>query len=146
MTLVSQTSEYALRAMVHLALADQRRSVREIAEAAGIPTAYLGKVLKQLVRARLVSAKRGPGGGVALAEPADRITVYDIVNAVDPIEHVRRCPLGHVKDELRLCPLHERIEGAIQHVEDIFRATTLHELVRDTRPPLCRVEDIILGS
>lgn len=137
MTLLSQTSEYALRAMVHLALTRQRASVREVAEAVGVPTAYLGKVLKQLVKARLITAKRGPGGGVALEASPQRITVLDIVSAVDPIEHVRRCPLGHVEDEKRLCPLHERIEAAIQHIEDVFAATTLADLTVATKLPLC---------
>lgn len=140
MTLISQTSEYALRAMVHLAASNQRASVRDISERVDVPTAYLGKVLKHLVRARLITARRGPGGGVALAKPADQISVFDIVDAVDPIEHIRRCPLGHPEPDGALCPLHAHIEAAIRHVESEFRSTMLADLAAGLDHPLCTAE------
>jgi Rrf2 family protein len=142
MTLISQTSEYALRAMLYLAGSERRMSVHSISEAVDVPTAYLGKVLKHLVRAGLVTARRGPGGGVALARPTSRITLLDIVNAVDPVEHVHRCPLRHKEDDARLCPLHEHLESAIRHVEEAFRATSLADLTRNLSATLSQKEKI----
>ncbi len=142
MNLISQTSEYALRAMVHLASVNERASVREISERIGVPSAYLGKVLKELVRAGLVSARRGPGGGVALAKAADEISVLDVVNAVDPVEHVRRCPLWHREPAGALCPLHRHIEDAITHVEREFGSTMLADLALVGHHAICpRGED-----
>ena len=137
MNLLSQTSEYALRAAVYLARFTDRSAVREISDRVGVPGAYLGKVLKELVRAGLVSARRGPGGGVMLAKPAEEISVLEIINAVDPLEHTRRCPLGHPGPNGQLCPLHEHIEAAILHVEREFAATTLADLANRWTHPLC---------
>ncbi|MBM3493183.1 MAG: Rrf2 family transcriptional regulator [Armatimonadetes bacterium] len=140
MTLLSQTTEYALRAMVHLATADRRRSVKAISEAVGVPEAYLGKVLQHLLRARLVTARRGPGGGIALVAPAESVTVLDIVNAVDPIEHVQRCPLGRSVGDGQLCPLHAHVQAATEHIEQAFASTTLADLTHSDHAPLCAIE------
>lgn len=58
-------------------------SVRDIAERTGLPQPYLEQILLALKGAGLVRSKRGVGGGYVLARPADRITLSDIVGAVD---------------------------------------------------------------
>jgi Rrf2 family protein len=140
MTLVSQTTEYALRALVHLAAHGGCRPIRAISDAVRVPEAYLAKVMQHLLRAGLVTARRGPGGGVALARPSSAITVLDIVEAVDPIEHLARCPLGAGLPDGRLCPLHRHIEQAALSVEAAFAATVLADLVGDHGVPPCRRE------
>ena len=70
----SQTVEYALRAVVHLA--DQSPSPRttdQIATATLVPKAYLSKVLQGLCRAKIVQSKRGIGGGMVAGEIPVRV-------------------------------------------------------------------------
>lgn len=55
----------------------------QISESTGVPVEYLRKVLQRLTRARLVASERGRGGGFRLARPADRITLLDIVEAIE---------------------------------------------------------------
>ena len=65
----SQTVEYALRAVVHLAdQAPAARTTDQIAAATLVPKAYLSKVLQRLERAGLVHSQRGVGGGMTLAK------------------------------------------------------------------------------
>ena len=126
----SQTSEYALRVAVYLASLDSKQAtISQIAQATRTPEGYLAKVLRSLALAELVRSQRGPQGGSMLARPAKHITVYDVIQAVDPIQRITTCPLGIKGHGLNLCPLHRRLDQAIAMVEDAFRKTTIAELV-----------------
>ncbi len=128
--MLSQTVEYALRAMVHLAGLEPGHSVNSqtIAAQAKIPHGYLSKILRDLAVAELVRSQRGPSGGFALASPPAKISLLDVINAVDPIARIDKCPLGNPA-HLRLCPLHSRLDHAIALIEQEFRQTTLAELL-----------------
>lgn len=131
---MSQTAEYALRAMVHLAVQDGTpRTTVEIAEVTKVPAGYLSKVMQALARAELVVSQRGLGGGFTLAKQPDQITALEVVNAVDPIRRIKACPLGLDEHREHLCPLHRRIDNAIAAVEQTFRETTLDEMTTPSR-------------
>lgn len=150
--MISPTAEYALRAIVALAQRDGQAVVTPtIADTTRVPAGYLAKVLQTLGRAGLVRSRRGLGGGFMLARPPAEITVLDVVNAVDPIKRIERCPLGIETHGAALCPLHHRIDEAIGQVERSFRETTIAELLGDEsrNAPLCReggtVDGVTLG-
>ena len=69
---ISQTAEYALRAMSHLARPDAAamRAI-DLARATQVPVHYLSKVLRRLVDAGLLHSQKGHGGGFVLARRAD---------------------------------------------------------------------------
>jgi Rrf2 family nitric oxide-sensitive transcriptional repressor len=139
----SQTVEYALRAVVHLAYCSPSASTTEqIAIATKVPQAYLSKVLQGLSRAGVVRSQRGIGGGVALALPPGQLTILDVVNAVDPIQRIHQCPLGLPSHGRTLCPLHKRVDDALCMVEEAFRKTTLAEILAEpsSSKPLCEVQ------
>jgi Rrf2 family protein len=140
--MLSQTVDYALRAVVHLAdQAPSPRTTDQIAVATRVPKAYLSKVLQGLGRAKIVSSQRGIGGGIALARPASELTILDVVNAVEPIGRIHTCPLGLAAHGARLCPLHRRLDQALAMVEEAFGTTTLAEVLAEPTgsPPLCEV-------
>ena len=136
----SQTVEYALRAVVHLAQhAPKPQTTAEIAATTQVPAAYLSKVLQGLRGKEIVKLRRGIGGGVTLVgSPAD-LTILDVVNAVDPIARITTCPLDLSSHGGRLCALHRIMDNALMEVEGAFRATTLAELLEDPNQsvPLC---------
>src|SRR5690606_18982460 len=110
--MISQTVEYALRAAVFLASeSDAARTTGEIAQRTRVPPAYLSKVLQSLSRAGIVHSQRGIGGGFTLALDARKLTILEVVNAVDPIQRIRECPLGLESHGVRLCPLHRRLDN-----------------------------------
>lgn len=130
--MISQTAEYALRAVVMLGTASGRpMTVKTLAERTKVPGSYLSKVLQALGRADLVSAQRGLNGGFTLSQPLDKVTVLDVINAVDPLKRITRCPLGLTTHQWRLCPLHRRIDAVIALVESQFGATTIADLVNE---------------
>lgn len=136
----SQTVEYALRAVVNLAMkSPQALTTASIAEATQVPAPYLSKILQGLREQGIVNLQRGIGGGVSLSRSPEDLTILDIVNAVDPIKRIRHCPLGLAAHGTNLCALHARMDKALESMETAFRATTLAELLRDPNPsvPLC---------
>lgn len=81
---VTARTDYALRALVVLATADDELTTRDqLAEAQAIPPRYLESILGQLRQAGLVLGQRGAAGGYRLGRPADGITVGDVSRAVD---------------------------------------------------------------
>ena len=138
----SQTVEYALRAVVHLAdHAPSARTNDQIAAATLVPKAYLSKVIQGLRRAKIVHSKRGIGGGVTLVKTPAELTILDVVNAVEPIMRIRQCPLGLKTHGVRLCPLHSRMDKALAMVEEAFQKTTLAEVLAEptSSHPLCEL-------
>ncbi len=139
----SEKVEYALRAVTYLASqAPEARTVDEIARATRVKgPAYLAKVVQELVRAGLLRSQRGVKGGITLARTPAEITILEVVNAVDPIKRIGRCPLDLAAHGVVLCPLHARLDAALASVEDAFRKTTLAEILAEpTRSiPLCDV-------
>ena len=138
---ISQTAEYALRAIVYLANeGGAARTSSEIAKATQVPPGYLSKVMQGLGRARLVKSQRGLNGGFKLAHDPVKLSVLAVINAVDPIRRYQECPLGISNHGRRLCPLHHRLDEAAAMVEKVFGETTIADLlaVPRQRRPLCR--------
>jgi Rrf2 family protein len=136
----SQTVEYALRAVVHLAHeAPAARTTAQIADATQVPRDYLAKILQGLAKKGIVSTQRGVGGGVSLGREPAELTILDVVNAVEPIGRYITCPLGLKTHGVRLCPLHRRVDDAMAMVEEAFGRTTLAEVLAEPSEsvPLC---------
>jgi Rrf2 family transcriptional regulator, nitric oxide-sensitive transcriptional repressor len=136
----SQTNDYALRVVTYLATHDGTPARNaDIARVTQVPPGYLYKVLQPLVRAGLLRAQRGKHGGFVLNRPADGITVYDVVHAVNPLPRIRTCPLHLQSHGVKLCALHRRLDDAFALVEKAFRSSTIADLLADSGPskPLC---------
>jgi len=82
---ISRKAEYALRALTAMArkpLATTSQ-IEELAAAEHIPVKFLEQILLTLGRAGLLKSRRGVGGGYQLDKPASRISLADILTAVD---------------------------------------------------------------
>jgi len=139
----STTLDYALRAVTWLAARPgEGITAARIAEATQVPEDYLAKVLQQLVRGDILQSQRGRNGGFQLSRPAAQISMLAVVNAVEPIVRIQKCPLGLREHGVKLCPLHKRLDYAYAMVEKAFADTTLEELVTDhqRRESLCEAQ------
>ena len=147
--MLSQSVEYALRAVVYLAGQSPRaRTTAEMAAATRVPPAYLSKIVQGLVRGGVLRSQRGIGGGVSLVKKPDELTILEVVNAVDPIQRIKYCPLGLAGHGVRLCPLHARLDRALASVESAFAGTTLAEVLAEptSSVPLCDFPVVETGS
>jgi Rrf2 family protein len=137
---LSQTVEYALRAIVCLANESPNPvTTEQLAEITKVPAAYLSKVMQGLNRAGLVSSQRGPNGGLTLAADPEELSLLDVVNAVDPIQRIHQCPLGIHEHKGQLCPLHTKLDETLAATETTFRETCLADLLTGSTGvrPLC---------
>lgn len=139
--MISQSAEYALRAVVFLADGgkDKAMTAHDIAEGTKAPLGYLAKLMQALVKSKLVTSQRGLNGGFTLIPAISDITVYDVVHAVAPVTRITRCPLGIEGHGTNLCPLHRGLDNAMAAVEVSFRKMTIHQLLNQPKAtrPLC---------
>jgi len=145
--LFSSTAEYALRAVVYLATnRGGLSSSQAIAAGTQVPPKYISKVLKDLVEAKVVTSRRGPNGGFVLAREPDRISVLDVVNAVDPIRRIETCPLGIPSHGRNLCRLHRKLDDTIALVEETLRSALITDMTDISRAKSDCVFPTIRGS
>jgi Rrf2 family protein len=133
---LTSAADYAIRAMIHLAcLPDGGVALRsEIAEAQYIPTSFMAKILRSLVRARLLRSSRGVNGGFALARPAAEINMLEIVEAIEgPLALTDCVPnpsgCGWSVD----CPASTVWAKVQNNVKGTLKATSLEDLVSTPR-------------
>ena len=141
----STKAEYGVRVMVHLAASGTVGpvSLGAIAEAEGLPLAYLEHLAQRLRKADLVDSRRGAHGGYTLARPATAISMAEVVEALEgdlaPIECFSAgadgepvCAREAQTD--RACPtklLWTRVQGSIVRT---LQDMTLADLVQDPTP------------
>lgn len=135
---LGRRADYSLRAVFHLARhADGGlRSARAIAEAMDVPVSYLPQLLAVLADAGIVESVTGRAGGYRLARRADRLSLLEVIDAVEP-ERTPTCVLrgGPCAWEGR-CAFHEPWAAAKQAMLDKLATTTFAEVVRlDTEHP-----------
>lgn len=138
--MLSQTTEYALRAMAALAYKpDDLTPTPSLAASTKVPANYLAKVLQQLAAAELIVGRRGVGGGYRLARPADQISLLDVVRAVTKVERITTCPLGLPNHGPNLCPLHRKVDDMLGRVIDGYGGVSLQDLLNQPNQnmPLC---------
>lgn len=123
---------FAVTAMVDLALRGGRGPVTlaSISERQQISLSYLEQLFGKLRRNNIVESVRGPGGGYNLARPGSKVSVADIVVAVDePIDATKCGGKGNCHGENQQCITHELWMGLNEKILDYLESITLQQLV-----------------
>ena len=129
--ILSQTAEYALRAMAALATVPFGQPVRaqDLSRATGIPSHYLSKVMRRLVVAGLLVSQKGQGGGFSLSKPPGDIPFIDILTAVDAYPAGGTCAFGWGEcDDDNHCPLHSSWSQLSDQLKEWAEGTTLGDI------------------
>ena len=139
---ITRTTDYALRAALHLAAHRDKTAVSslDIAREQSIPPAYVSKVLQTLARAGIVTSTRGRNGGARLRRPPEATTVLDIVEAMEGEILLNRCLIrrGECPRDLA-CPVHTLWGEARDDLTRKLRSVTLADLVARHRENLSRL-------
>jgi Rrf2 family transcriptional regulator, iron-sulfur cluster assembly transcription factor len=113
--MLSITSQYALRALSHLARhAGEDVLGRDLAQSVEIPRNYLAKVLLTMRNAGFVDTTRGSGGGYRLRRPANEIHLIDVVEIFEEISRTKPCCfLGRTRtcSDASPCTAHSSLQG-----------------------------------
>jgi Rrf2 family protein len=131
--MISQTAEYAIRALAYIAASGNERRIlaREIAHELAVPANYLSKILHHLARSRILASARGASGGFELALDPETVTLLDVVKLFDGTATRRECFLGQAicSDETP-CHVHHRWKPVITSYLEFLASTTLAERAR----------------
>ena len=124
---LSATTGYAIKALMCLEGGDcVPRHISDIARCAGVPRAYLAKILNALSQQGLVQTKRGYRGDISLARHADDISMLQIVEAVEGEAWLAECLLGmDACEALTVCPTHDFWARIRREITEELRKTTL---------------------
>jgi Rrf2 family iron-sulfur cluster assembly transcriptional regulator len=138
--MLSATSQYALRALAHLASLKENETIlgRDLAKRTGIPKNYLSKILVTLGGAGIIRASRGTGGGYQLAFRPEQIPLAEAVVLFDKNIVQSACLLGynHVCSDATACPAHEAWRETKIYIQNFLESTTLNAIADhgDGRP------------
>ena len=122
---------FAVTAMLDLALRHQHGPVTlaGIGARQGISLSYLEQLFGKLRRHALVESVRGPGGGYCLARPTEKVSVADIILAVDePLDATQCGGLENCQEEQR-CMTHNLWAALNEKLHDYLSSVTLRDLV-----------------
>lgn len=132
MLALSQTAGYVIAAMAQLnPPGESPKLVREVAREAGIPSAYLSKIVHRLGETGLITSRRGVNGGVTLGRSPDEISLLEIAEAVEGSVWLNRCLLGLEEcTDARACPTHHFWKPLREQVRQKLKSLTLADVMR----------------
>jgi Rrf2 family protein len=131
---LSKKTDYGLIALKHLALNFGRgsSSASDIAEAYGISTPLLAKVLQKLARKGLVAARHGSSGGYTLARDPSSITVLDAIRAVDGPLLITSCVTSRGEcDQTATCTIREPLRRVNNVILEVLSKVTISQMTED---------------
>lgn len=132
MNILRQNTDYALRAMVNLAqhYGNGAVSTRVLAEEGDIAYQFSCKILQRLHGARLVQSSMGPKGGFRLCRRPGKITLLEIIEAIQGPISLSNCLLGaDACPREPICPVSKKLAELQKYIENFLGKMTLQELL-----------------
>jgi Rrf2 family protein len=134
--MLSNTSKYAIRAAIYLALNAQHNSkigIKKISADLNIPSPFLAKILQVLAKQKLLFSTKGPNGGFSLARDSKKISLYEIVTIIDGNDIFNKCliSLRTCHEEDTPCAVHDRYAPIRNEVIRLFKEQTIGDLAED---------------
>ncbi|WP_340111944.1 RrF2 family transcriptional regulator [Maribellus mangrovi] len=145
--MLSNTCKYALRALIYLgkfSTEDKRIGIKKISEDLGLSSPFLGKILQNMVKQKLLVSTKGPNGGFSLAKKSGEISLWEIVTKVDGEEFFTNClislePCRSHDPSKPLCPVHGQYEMLRGQIRTFYKDTTLELISKD----IDKYEDLV---
>jgi len=136
--MLSNTCKYGLRATIYIALKsenNERIGLKKISDELNIPAPFLGKILQNLAKHKILLSSKGPHGGFSLAAPAEDISIMDIFEIIDGKDYFEKCLIGVqscTNDPINTpCPLHAKYSHIRDEIAALFTNTSIQILVDD---------------
>ena len=126
---LSKKADYGLIALKHLAQhAEESVSAREIAAEYNIPGELLAKVLQRLARKGLLVSQHGIKGGYVLARDPSKISIVDVVEALEGPIGITPCERGSSCEQLEFCSVRDPLMKLKVKVVRVLGDTSIYEL------------------
>ncbi len=140
---------FAVTAMVDLAVRGGKSPVTlsSISDRQNISLSYLEQLFGKLRRNNIVESVRGPGGGYYLGRPADKISIAEIVLAVDePLDATKCGGMGKCNGESKTCITHDLWMGLNEKILDYLESVNLQHLVETASKQMAEESHIMLSK
>jgi Rrf2 family protein len=137
----SATTEYAVRALAHLAAQPpgERMLARDLATATGVPRQFLGKILHKLARLGMLDSAKGRGGGFRFLREPELISLGEIVEAIEGRDILGACVLGlEPCNDQQICPVHDQWMPLRDRMRDNLHSSSMADLGRNLKLKLPR--------
>lgn len=125
----SKSCEYAIRAAIYIAAEgtmDKKVGIDEICNHIEAPKHFTAKILQILTRNKIISSQKGVNGGFYLDKDQPKMTLIQIVSAIDGDLLFTRCGLGLKEcSEEEPCPLHDRFKGLRAGIKKMLEDATI---------------------
>lgn len=135
--MLSNTSKYALRAVIYLALfssPEKKIGIKEISKELGMPTPFLGKILQLLAKKGILHSTKGPNGGFNLEKPAFDISMMEIVDIIDGAESFDTCVIRTTRCSHEApCSIHDKIGPMRKDMKRVFQTESIADLAEEFR-------------
>ena len=135
--MISNTSKYAIRALIYLELyssIEKKKGIKVIAGELEIPSPFLGKILQTLVKHQLLGSTKGPNGGFFLNKSAIDIPIMDIIEIMDGKDTFDKCAIRTAHcDHTNPCSMHNKLGPPRGEVKRVFATETIADLVSEFR-------------
>ena len=128
---ISRSTGYAMLAVGYLAQHQKQKIVlsQDISKKYNIPLEYLLKILQQLVKANLLRSKRGPRGGFSLARPLRKMTLLQVIEAVDGPMVSQLDLAEHARGERFAARVEQTYAKALAQARSVFDKVKISDLV-----------------
>ena len=128
--LFSTATGYALRALAAMPEDGTYSLAKDLASHLELPGPYLAKILQSLAQEGILHSVRGPRGGFRLGRPAHKITVGEVVAALEGVESMAGCVMGfaHCDNHDDPCPLHKAWHDVKAHMNETMTQVTIRDL------------------
>lgn len=143
----SQATKHATKAVIYIwtqSLEDRKVGAKEIGRKIDTPEAFTAKILQTLVKAKLIGSVKGPNGGFFVDESHAKVTLKDIVRAVDGDSLFSGCSLGLPKcSEKNPCPLHFEVVRVRKELEVMLTSKSLKHLAVEVIKGETRLANVV---
>ncbi len=144
----SQATKYAIKSVIYIwtkSIEDKRVGAKEIGTEINAPDAFTAKILQTLVKAKIIGSQKGPNGGFYTDESHTKITLKDVVRAIDGDQLFAGCSLGLPQcSEKSPCPLHFEVVGVRKQIDHMLTSKSIKSLAIEVINGTSKLSDLKL--
>lgn len=136
--MLSNSCRYGIRAIIYLSVkknADEKVGIKRIGADLDLPAPFLGKILQQLAKQKILKSMKGPNGGFSMMKDPRTVSLYDVVIAIDGEATFTDCvmhngPCRSIDRKKKPCPIHDDYAKIRSEMISLFKKKTIYDMVK----------------
>ncbi|HBH84019.1 MAG: hypothetical protein A2X05_09330 [Bacteroidetes bacterium GWE2_41_25] len=136
--MLSNSCRYGIRAIIYLAgkkPANHKTGIKQIGSDLDLPAPFLGKILQQLAKQKILKSLKGPNGGFSMLKDPNTVTLYDVVVAIDGEDTFTNCVIHNgtcrcIDRTKKPCTIHDDYAKTRSELIYLFKNKTIYDLVQ----------------